>query len=125
MLVAAEGPVDPEEAWRRYAHASLWSSWAPQVRGVSGAGDPVAAGDRGWVRGPFPVRVPFRVLAVDPRARRWSWRVGVGIASVVMEHGVEATTAGSRAWVEIAAPRTLAAPYAPLARLALQRLVRA
>ena len=65
QTVDAEGPLSPAEVWERYTHASRWSSWAPQVRGVSGAHDPVRAGDRGWVRGPFPLRVPYTVLAVD------------------------------------------------------------
>ena len=41
-----------------------------------------------------------------------------------MEHGVDALDVGSRAWVRIDAPRVLALPYAPWARLALRRLVR-
>ncbi|QBR92246.1 SRPBCC family protein [Nocardioides euryhalodurans] len=122
--VDAEGPLSPAEVWERYTHASLWSSWAPQVRGVSGAHDPVRAGDRGWVRGPFPLRLPYTVLAVDEGARRWSWQVGIGVVSVVMEHGVDPAPAGSRAWLRIEVPGPLAAPYAPIARMALRRLVR-
>jgi hypothetical protein len=123
LEVDAVGSVAPEEAWRRYSRASLWPTWAPQIRGVSGAGDPVRPGDRGWVRGPWPLRVPFTILDVVDDERRWSWRVGLGPAAVVMEHGVEALDVGSRAWVRIAVPAVLAAPYAPLARLALRRLV--
>lgn len=123
LVVDAEGPAAPDEVWRRYSHASQWSTWAPQIRRVSGASDPVAAGDHGWVRGPFPLRVPYAVLDVDPDAQRWTWRVGLGPASVVMEHGVDALDVGSRAWVRIALPAPLALPYAPLARLALRRLV--
>lgn len=124
MLVEAVGPLAPEETWERYTHASRWSSWAPQVRGVSGAGDPVAPGERGWVRGPFPLRVPFTVLALDATALTWTWQVGVGPAAVVMDHGVESSGTGSRAWVDIHLPTPLVLPYAPIARLALRRLVR-
>ncbi len=119
----AVGAVAVDEAWRRYSHASRWPTWAPQIRSVTGAGDPVAPGDRGWVRGPWPVRVPFTILDLDEDGHRWSWRVGVGPASIVMEHGVEAVGEGTRGWVRIAVPAPLAAPYAPLARLALRRLV--
>ena len=124
LEVDAEGPAAPDEVWLRYSHASRWPSWAPQVSSVSGAGDPVAAGDRGWVRGPFPLRVPYTVLDVDHDLWRWSWQVGLGLASVLMEHGVDALDVGSRAWVRIDLPAALALPYAPVARLALRRLVR-
>ena len=124
LVVDAEGAAAPEEVWRRYSHPSLWPTWAPQVRDVSGADDPVAPEDHGWVRGPFPLRVPFTVLDVDADRRTWSWRVGIGPASVVMEHGVDALRPGSRAWVRIHVPAALALPYAPLARFALRRLVR-
>ncbi|WP_432476700.1 SRPBCC family protein [Nocardioides sp. GXQ0305] len=123
LVVDAEGPAAPEEVWRRYSHSSQWPTWAPQVSGASGTGDPVAAGDRGWVRGPFLLRVPFTVLDVQPDERRWTWRVGLGPASVVMEHGVDALDVGSRAWVGIDVPAPVALPYAPLARIALRRLV--
>jgi hypothetical protein len=75
------------------------------------------------VFGPFLLRVPFAVLEVVPAELRWSWRVGLGPASVVMEHGVEALDVGSRAWVRIDAPRPLVLPYVPFARFALRRLV--
>ena len=124
LVVDAEGPVAPEEVWLRYSHASRWPTWAPQVSSVSGAGDPVAAGDRGWVRGPFPLRVPYTVLDVDHDLRRWTWQVGPELVPVLMEHGVDALDVGSRAWVRIDLPAPLALPYTPFARYALRRLVR-
>lgn len=131
MLVAAEGEASVEEVWRRYRRVDLWASWAPQIRsvatdaeGAEGAEGPVVApGLRGTVHGPLVVRVPFRILAVDEERRRWSWRVGVGRVGVVMEHGVDTSPLGSRAWVRIHLPAALAAGYAPLAHLALRRLV--
>lgn len=124
LVVDAEGPAAPDEVWHRYSHASRWPTWAPQIRRVSGAGDPIAAGDRGWVHGPFPLRVPYTVLDVVPARRSWTWRVGRGPLSVVMSHGVDVLDVGSRAWVRIDLPAPLALPYAPLARIALRRLVR-
>jgi hypothetical protein len=123
LVVDASGAASAAEVWRRYSHSSLWPSWAPQVSSVTGTGDPVVPGDRGWVRGPSLLRVPFTVLHVVPAELRWSWRVGVGPASVVMEHGVEPLDVGSRAWVRIDAPRLMVLPYVPFARFALRRLV--
>lgn len=124
LEVEAVGAADPEETWRRYTDTACWPGWAPQIRAVRGLSGPIAPGDRGWVLGPGPVRVPVRILAVDARSRAWSWRVGVGPLAVVMDHGVTAAGDGSRAWVRLHAPRALARPYAPLARVALRRLVR-
>lgn len=132
MLVRSSGPASVEVAWQRYARPALWSGWAPQIRSVRlspsspGALDEaVVVGLRGTVLGPPPLRVPFRVVAVDHAARRWTWRVGRGALSLTMEHGVDSLpgSAGCSAWVRIALPSLVAAPYVPVARLALRRLV--
>jgi hypothetical protein len=52
-------------------------------------------------------------------------RVGVGPLAVVLDHGVDPVGAGSSAWADVHAPRLLVRAYAPLARLALRRLVAA
>ena len=122
LLIEVSGPSPPDEVWTRYSTPSLWSSWAPQIRSVSYA-RLFAPGLRGTVHGPWPTRIPFEIRSVDVTARTWSWQVGVGPLRVLMEHGVDASGTGSRAWVRIHLPAPLALPYAPLARLALKRLV--
>ena len=79
--------------------------------------------DPGTVHGPWRTRIAFEIRSVDAAARVWSWRVGVGPLGLVMDHGVEETGTGARAWVRLHAPAPLVAPYAPIARLALRRLV--
>ncbi|NGZ99937.1 SRPBCC family protein [Nocardioides sp. W3-2-3] len=129
MLVTATGPASVEDAWQRYVLPALWPLWAPQIRTVRLAtgtpDDPLVPGVRGTVLGPPPLRVPFRILAADDAGHRWAWRVGLGPLGVTMEHGVDPGPAavGCTAWVRIRLPGPLAAPYAPLARLALRRLV--
>jgi hypothetical protein len=123
LRLDAAGSADPDEVWRRYTRPSLWPSWAPQIRRVSGVGDPIRPGDTGWVHGPFPLRVPFEILTVDEALREWSWQVGIGPASVVIAHGVDAAGSQSQAWALIHAPAPLVVPYAPLTQLALRRLV--
>ena len=54
---------------------------------------------------------------------RWSWWVGLGPLGMPMDHGVDAEGDGSRAWARMYLPSWALAPYAPLARLALRRLV--
>lgn len=124
MRIEVTGPATPTVVWQRYTDPALWPTWAPQIRGVTGTVEPVLPGDKGWVLGPLVARVPFEVLEVDPDERRWAWRVGMRPAALVMEHGVDRRPEGSCAWVDIRAPRLLVLPYAPVALLALRRLVR-
>jgi hypothetical protein len=124
MLVAVEGTVPVEQVWHRYTRPALWSEWAPQISRVDIDAAVIEPGARGTVRGPLLTFAPFRIRSVDHTAHRWSWWVGIGLFGVGMDHGVDETATGSRAWVRIHAHRYLAAPYAPLARLALRRLVR-
>lgn len=123
MLVSVEGPADAAEVWRRYTSPAEWPGWAPQIMRVDTPDDPIQPGTRGVVHGPALIRIPFRILEVDETARRWVWRVGVGPLTLRMEHGVDESPEGSRAWVRIHAPRLLVFPYTPVARLALRRVV--
>lgn len=124
LEISATGARPLDEVWERYIHPGLWSTWAPQIRSVTCDDDVIAAGTRGVVHGPVLVRVPFTIESVDHEERRWTWRVGVGPFGVRMDHGVEATSVGTRAWARIHLPVAVALPYAPVARFALRRLVR-
>lgn len=124
MLIAAAGPAALPDVWRRYTRPALWPGWAPQIRSAVTDAEVVAPGATGTVHGPLLLRAPFRILEVDHERHRWTWRVGVGPLAVVLEHGVDPVApGGSRAWARVHAPALLAAPYSPLARLALRRLV--
>lgn len=125
LELSATGSCPAPAAWERYVRPTLWSSWSPQIRGVDCDDAMIAPGTTGTVRGPLVVRVPFEIEAVDHDGRRWAWRVGVGAISVRMEHGVDEVGDGSRGWVRIHLPSVVAMAYAPLARLALRRLVEA
>ncbi len=128
MLISVEGQAPVDQVWERYTQPSQWPTWAPQIQRVDvpdlAEGEPIEHGTRGTVHGPVFTFVPFRIRYVDHRAHEWSWWVGLGIVGVGMDHGVAATETGSRAWVRIHAHPYLAAPYVPIARLALKRLVR-
>ncbi|WP_200958021.1 SRPBCC family protein [Nocardioides sp. Soil805] len=127
MRIEASGPRPVDDSWEQYTRPAAWAEWAPQIRSVRGVGGRIAAGDRGVVHGPFPVRVPFTIVSVDPDARRWRWRVGIRPVTVVLDHGVDPVepggTGGTTAWADVHAPALLVRAYAPLARLALRRLV--
>ena len=104
--------------WSAYADTSRWASWAPQIRRVDPQG-PLEEGMQGVVEGPFGVRARFEMTVVDEAERQWTWRVQVGPARLTIDHGV---TDGLTA-VEIDGPAALVHAYAPVARLALTRLV--
>ncbi len=104
--------------WAACADTSRWTAWAPQIRRVEPLG-PIAVGVRGEVEGVMGVKVRFEVTRFDETMRRWTWRVRVGPAHMTIDHEVgDGVTA-----VVIEGPAPLVLAYAPVARLALTRLV--
>jgi hypothetical protein len=118
LTLAATGPLDPAQAWERYAEPARWSSWSPQVRFVSTT-ERIRPGLRGRVDGV----VPFVVLDVDEAGRRWSWVAGRRPLRVHLEHTVAPAASGARTTLTLVGPPWLVLPYVPLAQLALHRLV--
>ncbi|RBY75980.1 SRPBCC family protein [Blastococcus sp. TF02-09] len=126
MTVHATGTAPPAEVWERYAVPARWPGWSPQITGVEFPADRLAPGLGGRVRGPLGVAAPFTVEEVDEAARRWSWRVAVGPLRVRLLHWVgEAPGGGTTTGLRLSGPAPLVLGYAPVARLALGRLVRA
>ena len=79
----------------------------------------------GVVHGPLGVRVPFEVLSVDEGRRRWSWRVRAALVTLELVHEVlERPDGGADTTLEVTGPAPVVLAYAPLAQLALRRLVR-
>lgn len=126
--VSANGSAAPELVWQRYRDLGCWPTWSPQIARVEtepASATALAAGLTGRVLPVVGPGVPFEVLAVDEVARRWSWRVRIAGVSVVMEHTVTPTADGTSAGLLLDGPLLLIAGYAPLARIALGRLVAA
>ncbi len=125
VTLHATGPVDPAEAWERYAVPARWPEWAPQITGVEVTAPRLVAGATGRVRGPLGVAVPFRVEDVDESGRRWSWTVHAGPVRLRLVHRVQsAPDGGATTDLRIIGPAPVVLGYAPLAHLALRRLVR-
>ncbi|WP_242653118.1 SRPBCC family protein [Intrasporangium flavum] len=125
LRLTAGGDAAPDVVWERYRDLRLWSTWSPQVRGVDAPADVLSTGLCGSVVGPVGARVPFEVLDVQDAAMTWRWRVRVGFVDAVLDHAVHAAPGGSSTELVVTAPSVFALAYAPLARLALHRLVRA
>jgi hypothetical protein len=122
--VAVVGPVDPDEAWERYAVIARWPSWAPPIRRVDATAERLSPGVSGVVHWPMGLRVSFDVEAVDEPARAWTWRVRwLGVA-MTLQHEVLATVdGGTAATLTVTGPTPLVLLYPDLARIALGRLV--
>ena len=118
LRVEAKGTATREAMWDAYADLSRWRSWAPQIRSVEPSGR-IRVGLQGCVTGLLGVRARFRVLSVQPDAGRWSWEVRTGPVRLRIDHEVDDGSASVR--IEGPAPAVLS--YAPVARLALARLV--
>ena len=123
LTLRARGPVDPGIAWERYARPELWPTWSPQIAGVESSAERIGPGVTGTVRAIGGLRVGFRIDAVDEIARSWSWRAGVGPVRVRLDHIVRPASGGTETTLRIHLPPALAVLYAPLAQLALHRLV--
>lgn len=121
------GPAPVELAWERYADPALWSTWAPQIRSVE-IHDPgparIRSGLRGTVHALFGVSVRFEVTEVDEAARTWAWTVHPPALTLRLGHTLEARPGGgTRTGLVIDGPAPVVLAYAPVARLALHRLV--
>lgn len=122
--ISATGAVAPEVAWERYAELSRWPDWSPQIRWVDAAGERLVPGLTGTVHALFGVTADFVVLDVDEERRSWAWRATTGPVSMLLHHGVEAHPDGTRTTLSIDGPAVLPLLYAPVAEVALRRLVR-
>lgn len=128
VTVSASGPADPDAVWDRYIHPARWSEWSPQIRSVEYPDESLSPGGLGTVHGPCGVAVTFEILDVDDEKRCWSWQVKILGIALTLDHDVRARdvngVSGSLTTLDINGPGPLVIGYAPIARLALSRLVR-
>jgi len=122
--VSVVGDLDPRAVWERYAELSVWKDWSPQIRWVDASADRLAPGLTGTVHGLLGVTADFEVLTVDEARRTWSWRARSGPVELLLHHAVLAHDGGSQATLEISGPGPAVLAYAPVAEVALRRLVR-
>ena len=130
LRLSAHGPLAPDEVWDRYTRPARWTQWSPHLREVDYPDAVVRPGTSGRVTGVGGVVAVFRIDAVDHEARTWSWSVRSGPLRLSFDHGVDdgavpgsGVPGGSTAWLVTHALWPVAVGYAPLARLALGRLV--
>lgn len=128
MLLRARGQVAPDEAWDRYDQPARWAEWSPQILRVDSSGPRLEPGLTGTVHAPLGVSVDFVVESVDPigtdGVRSWSWRVWRGPITLRLHHTVRSRLGGAETTLAIDGFAPVVLAYAPLAQLALVRLVR-
>ncbi|MET9256457.1 SRPBCC family protein [Streptomyces sp. NPDC003717] len=124
LTLRAAGRARADLVWSRYTTYREWPRWSPQIVRVEAPGERVAAGARGTVRSLPGIAVAFRVESVDEERRRWVWRVRLGPVRLRLTHEVRALGDGAETSLRIEGPALAVAAYAPLARLALHRLLR-
>ncbi|WP_164382850.1 SRPBCC family protein [Streptomyces sp. OM5714] len=120
----AVGAASADTAWERYAVIERWPSWSPQIKAVHADGEYLRPGLSGTIESVARIRIPFVVASVDPTRRTWSWRIRFGPARVRLHHEVRTRGHGCETSLTIRGPTLVLAAYAPLAKLAMHRLVR-
>lgn len=124
VRLAVAGAAATSIAWQRYARLELWPTWAPHLTAVISEHSTLASGIAGIVRGPGPLSARFQVGHVDPPAMTWDWWVRSGPLTMYLIHGLRGEQGGTVADLELRGPFPLVQAYAPVARWALERLVR-
>lgn len=128
LTLRAQGPASEDVVWERYVDPGQWSTWAPQIQRVSASTQRLVAGTTGTVHAgllPRPtLSVAFEVLTLDEARHEWTWRAHVGPIGLRLEHGVRSRGDGTETWLRVHGPLPIVLAYAPVARLALSRLVR-
>jgi hypothetical protein len=119
LRIQAKGSATKASMWDAYADPERWHTWAPHLTEVRADG-PLRPGLEGEVRGWLGASARFQVTEVDEQGGRWTWEVRSGPIHLVIEHEVD----DGRTAVVLHGPFPVAAAYAPLARRALERLVR-
>jgi hypothetical protein len=121
--LSAVGAVAPESAWQRYVDIAAWHTWSPQIAWVDAEAPQIALGVSGRVHVLGGLRLPFMITAVDDGARTWSWVVRSGPVAMTLNHEVHAHPRGSGTVLVMEGPDPVLLGYAPLAWVALRRLV--
>lgn len=129
IRLEARGDASPDTVWDRYAEPTRWPRWSPHIRRVEvdGARERLMPGMTGRVSSYGPLSVRFTVTAVHEEAGAWSWAVDLGPLQLDLDHSVVAADLadgrGSVAALTLRGPWPVLVVYAPLAQLALRRLV--
>ncbi|MGV4891879.1 SRPBCC family protein [Streptomyces viridosporus] len=123
LTLRAVGRAHPDTVWFRYTSFRQWPAWSPQIVRVETRDERIGPGARGTIRSFLGVRAAFLVESVDEERRTWTWRVRLGPLRMRLTHEVRPHRDGTETRLAMQGPAPVLAAYAPLARLALRRLL--
>ncbi|MFI8191572.1 SRPBCC family protein [Streptomyces sp. NPDC085946] len=123
LNLRAVGGARPDTVWLRYTSFRQWPTWSPYIVRVRVPAESLAEGVRGTVRSFLGITASFLVESVDEAERSWTWRVRFGPLRMRLTHEVRPHGEGTETRLRMRGPAPVLAAYAPLARLALRRLV--
>ncbi|MEV5427982.1 SRPBCC family protein [Streptomyces sp. NPDC052701] len=123
LTLRAVGRARPDTVWFRYTSCREWPTWSPQIVRVRARTERIAPGTRGTIRSFFGVTAAFLVESVDEERRSWTWRVRWGPLRMRLTHDVLPHGDGTETRLRMQGPALALAAYAPLARVALHRLL--
>ncbi|MGW7056109.1 SRPBCC family protein [Streptomyces sp. NPDC054887] len=123
LTLRAAGRARPGVVWQRYTTPRLWPTWSPYIRRVHATGERITPGARGRVESFLGITAVFVVEEVDEEHRTWSWRVRLGPVRLALRHTVRPQGGGTATSLTLHGAAPVLAAYAPMARLALHRLV--
>ncbi len=119
IRVTQDVAASPQRSWDVLVDTRLWARWGPSVTAVDlhGQGTRISAGSTGRVLTIVGIWLPFEITEfVD--GERWAWSVqGIGATG----HEVRDRPSGSQVVFHVP---LLAAPYAVVCRIALDRVRR-
>ncbi|MER6349576.1 SRPBCC family protein [Streptomyces sp. NPDC001595] len=124
LTLKAVGPAEPATVWERYVQVDRWADWSPQIKAVHADRRRIAPALTGSVESIAGLRIAFVIERVDDDRRSWSWRVRLGPVRLRLQHSVQAHPRGSSTSLTLHGPLPVLVAYAPLAQLALRRLVK-
>lgn len=125
LTITGSGELDLARSWQRYVRPELWSTWSPQISRVDCDDEEIVTGSHGRVHSRLGVAVDFDVTAVDRLTYSWSWRVQAPLGvRVSLQHSLFRAGRGTRTTLELDGPAPVLLGYAPVAKLALHRLLR-
>lgn len=123
LTVRAKGSASPDVVWARYTEPEQWPTWAPHMKRAEYPYSRVTPGTFGRVYAYGGFSLLFSIDAVDEAERTWDWSVYVGSQRIELKHGVVSRGSRTQTWASVGLALPLALGYAPVAKLALHRLV--
>ncbi|AZI59470.1 SRPBCC family protein [Nakamurella antarctica] len=125
LTITARGTASSAVVWERYAQPALWPEWSPLIQSVQCSHRRLQTGSTGTVRGPANIGIDFVIVNFDETNLSWVWDVKVPVvgSTLRLDHFVGDDNGATSTSLTINGCAPYVVGYAPLAKLALNKLV--